>query len=395
MSSTQLNLSQNQSVSIPAGLKHEFVVVASQSAPSWGSNFIVRLTEKGFIHECVLAFNVNAISGYTDPSGITVTNQVPRLNSTPFWIQKIDICQSSEVIQTIYPDAAFLRQQLFTKEDDRLPENASQGIYSSTSNRRTMSIANSNWYLPLKTVFNESLLPILTEQQSVEIRIWLNPLANLVTTTGLTVTTLQAQINSCSAIVKMTKLPAPELAKEIQAFQTKPKHYRFFESRYVNGTAQAGTSSYSLPLTNIVGKVANIFFIVRPTASMSQDNVFSYTDIASFAILDGGSTNIVGGQDITSLYNRTVQSKHWNRSFYLMDAFNGTSNAYVFQYSFSLTPFDSINNGKSQSFRQFQGTEILKINFNSALASTYDITCYAQTMSYCEQSKQGIRKLYA
>jgi hypothetical protein len=51
---------------------------------------------------------------------------------------------------------------------------------------------------------------------------------------------------------------------------------------------------------------------------MTLDAAFLYTDIASFAILDGGSSNIVGGQDITSLYNRTVQAKSWNRSFYLI-----------------------------------------------------------------------------
>jgi hypothetical protein len=344
----------------------------------------------------ILAFNINAVGGYTETVvGNGLTNQTPRFCPSPFFIQKIDVVQSGECLQTIYPDSAFLRQQLFSKEDDRLQEGAAQGVYSSNSNRRNMSIVNSNWYLPLKTVFNESLLPILKIEQSVEIRVWLNPLANLITTTGLTVSSLTAPINSCSAIVKITKLPPAELAKELQALQLKPKHYRFFESRYVNGTAQAGTTSFSLPLTNIVGKVSNIFFVVRPTASMTLDNAFSYTDIASFSILDGGSSNIVGGQDITSLYNRTIQSKHWNRSFYLMDAFNGTSNAYVFQYSWSLQPFDSTNNGKSNTFRLFSGAEILRIQFNSSLAATYDITFFALTQNYVEQSKNGVRKIVA
>jgi hypothetical protein len=258
-----------------------------------------------------------------------------------------------------------------------------------------MSIVNSTWYLPLKTVFNESLLPILNTQQSVELRIFLNPLQSICTTTGLTVSSLTAPINNVAAICKMTKLPPTELAKEIQSLQLKPKHYRFFESRYVNGTAQAGTTSFSLPLTNIVGKVSNIFFVVRPTASMTLDAAFSYTDIANFSIVDGGSSNIVGGQDITSLYNRTVQAKHWNRSFYLMDAFTGTSNANVFQYSWSLQPFDSVNNGKSNTFRVFSGMEVLKINFVSSLPATYDITFFALTQAYVEQSKNGVRKIVA
>jgi hypothetical protein len=391
---TQLNLAQSQSLTIPQGLKHEFQIISSQSAPSWGSNFIIRLTEKAFIHQIVLAFNVNAVSGFTDSGTFGTTNQVPRFSPTYNWVQKIEIVQN-DVLATLYPDALFLSQQLFEKEDDRVFSNASSGIYSNTTNRRNMSIANSTWYLPLKTVFDQSLLPILTESQAVEIRVWMNPLANLITTTGLTVSSLSANINSCNAIVKLTKLPPAELAKEIQAFHMKPKHYRYYESRYASATAQSGVSTFTMPLTNIVGKVSSIYFIIRRTDSMTLDNAFSYVDINSFALLDGSSTNICGGADINSLYNRSVQAKHWNRSFYLLDAFNGTSSAFVFQYSFSLSPFNSTNGGQAQTYMEFNGTQLLKINFSSALSATHDITLFAQTACYVEQSKNGVRRFYA
>jgi hypothetical protein len=386
------NVSKTQSAGeLPVGLKHEFITVNSITAPSFGSNFTIRATEKGFIQDCTICFNVGAVSGYTG----TAVNVAPRFSPTPFWIQKCEIVQSGEVLQTIYPDAQWIRQQLFTKEDDRQVLNASSGIYSSQANRYSMAITTSNYFLPLRSLFNETYLPILTESHAVEFRIWLNPVAQLITTTGLTVTTIAAAINSASVILKMTKLPSDALQREIQTIAKIPKHLRFHESRYVNGVALSGTSSYTLPLTNIVGKVSNFFFVVRPTTGLTLDATFSYSDILNFAILDGGSTNVVGGQSITSLYNRTIMSQHWNRSFYMLDAFNGTSNSFVFQYSWSHNPFDATNNGKSQSFRQFMGSEVLQINWSSALGANMDITAFAMTQAYVELTPTSSKRIYA
>ena len=389
---SSFNTSKSQEIgSLPPGLKHEFLTVNSITAPSFGSNFTIRTTEKGYIQDATLVFNVGAVAGYTG----TNANVAPRFSPTHFWFQKIELVQSGEVIQVIYPDANWLKTQLYTKEDDRLVLNYASGIYSSQSNRYSMAITTSNYYLPLRSLFNETYLPILTDNQAIEFRVWMQPLANLVTTTGLTVTTLTSSINSCSVILKMTKLPSEQLAKEAQAIMKVPKHLRFHEARYVQGTALSGITSYTLPLTNIVGKVASMYFIVRPSASMTLDNVFSYSDILSFEIRDGGGTNIVGGQAIYSLYNRTIMSQHFNRSFYLLDVPSAISNSYVFQYSWSVNPFDATNNGKSQSYRTFQGSENLIINWSSALGANTDITAFFCTQCYVEQSGSGTKRIYA
>lgn len=128
-SKQNLNLGKSQITETPKDLVHQFLIVNSISAPAWGSNATIRITEKGYIHETVLAFNVNALTGWTETvGGNGALYNTPRLSPTQFWFQKIEIVQQDEVLQTIYPDVSFLRQQLFENEDDRLSENASQGI---------------------------------------------------------------------------------------------------------------------------------------------------------------------------------------------------------------------------------------------------------------------------
>jgi hypothetical protein len=239
------------------------------------------------------------------------------------------------------------------------------------------------------------MLPVLTEQHVLEFRVFLNPLANIATMTGLTVTTgPTASINSASLILKMTRLPPAILQKEISLLKA-PRHYRFHDYKPFNATALTGTSSITIPLTAVVGRVAGLFFICRPTASQTLDNAFSYTDIASFAVYSGGAENIVGGQLLASVFNRTVQAQHWNKSFYLYDQFSGVSNSFVFQYFWSHNPYEAINHGKSLSFRQFTGTETLTINFTGALAANLDVTGFALTETFVQQDMTTSRKIFA
>ena len=389
--SRQLNMSRTQNEgSLPADLKHEFVIVNAQSAPSWGGNYTIRCTEKGYILDAVLAFNINAVSGFTG----TATN-IPRFTPTDFFIQKIDVKQSGNIIQTIFPDANFIRKNLFSTEDDRLVLNYASGEYSSPASRFAMAATTSDYYLPLKSLFNETYLPILADNHAIEFQIFLAPLANVVTTTGLTVTALAANINNSSVILKMSKYSPQQIQGELNQIAKVPKHLRFHESREFSITAQSGVTSITIPLTNIQGKCSNMFFVMRPTTGLTLDNQFSYVNIKDFQVLDSGSTNIVGGQSITSLYNRTIQAQHWNRSFYLTDVLKSVSNAFVFQYAWSLSPYDAINSGKSLSYRVFNGSETLQINFTAALAATHEIRGYCYVQSYVELTSTSSQRIYA
>ena len=193
----------------------------------------------------------------------------------------------------------------------------------------------------------------------------------------------------------MSKYPTQQIQNELSMVMKLPKHLRFHESKEVVATALSGVSSVSIPLTQVVGKCSNMFFIVRPVSSTTGDNAFNFFDIKDFQVVSGGSANVVGGQSIASLYNRTVMAQHYNKSFYLADILKGVSNAFVFQYSWSLSPFDAINSGKSLSYRVFDGSEQLTINFNSALSGTYEIRGYFFCQAYIALTGSSSERIYA
>ena len=212
----------------------------------------------------------------------------------------------------------------------------------------------------------------------------MSPLSNVLTTdiSGGTLTSASCNINSCSAICRMTRM-TPELASATTTMLTKsPTTYLFSDVKYQSFVAQSGITTFTGILANITGRVQALYFVVRPTTGLTGDNAFSFTPISQFEIRDSGSTNIVGGSPLKSTFNQAIQSAAWLRTFYLNDSYTGVSNRYVYAYSFAISPLEDINVGRSSGgSRVFSGVESLLLTFNSALTSTYQIDCFAYLAS--------------
>ena len=103
------------------------------------------------------------------------------------------------------------------------------GLYSSASDRYTLSQTTSDYYLPLKCFLNATHIPIVSLGQMITMNIYMQPLANLTTTT-LTSGTLTSQsmtINSCSALCRVTKMPQ-ELVNNVTLQLQKNSHNLYF-----------------------------------------------------------------------------------------------------------------------------------------------------------------------
>ena len=141
-------------------------------------------------------------------------------------------------------------------------------------------------------------------------------------------------------------------------------------------------------LTPITGNLHYLFFTVRPTASLTGDSAFSYTAINNFAILDGTSSNIVGGQSIPSALALTIFNKHNIKSSYTSE-----TNANVYMWSFSASPVDSFQDGVELSTFRFNGNEQLQIQFTAPLAANVQVDVYAFVHATVEYSSSGVRKI--
>ena len=120
-----------------------------------------------------------------------------------------------------------------------------------------------------------------------------------------------------------------------QSIESRHHHFKFTELRYGTFIVASGVSSTSIVLSPITGNLHYLIFTVRPSASLSGDSLFSYTAITNFAILDGTSTNIVGGQSIPSTLALTIFNKDNIKLSYTSETAN---NANVKMWSFLCFP---------------------------------------------------------
>lgn len=368
--------------------KHEVIYTPAQSVPSFGSYYIIDFKEKNIkVHSIMLNYNVSPISNLSNGP---IANY-PRFTPVDFWHTRIEIIINNNIIDTLYPTLNFIERNLYELDDYRKIDNYASGNYLDGTNRSSLASYNSNYYFNLKTFFNQNHMALLTSSHDVQLRVYMNTLTNIVEQSTLTGTPI-ATINSCQLITKVTRLSQSDVQSHLGQMMKIPMHLKYHSTSYQPFTIQAGTTQANLILSSIVGKVSVLYFVINPSG-YNQSEYYNYTPLQQFAILDGASTNIVGGVDLLSNFNLLVQSKEWSKSSFLSESFAQLNNSYVYSYSFSVDPVKSYETGGDYTTRQFNGTEQLKLVFPSALGSTTQVDVYALLSSVVEQTHVSVQKL--
>ena len=386
-----LNVQASQHINIPH-MKHESIIVPSTSAPSWGGYFVIDFRERNCIlHDLVLQFNVSALTGYT---GTNATS--PRYTPAFFWFTRIEIVQNNNVIDTVYANQQFLMNQLYSNDEQRIIKNLSCGQYNNTTQRATLAASANTYYVDLWNYFQQTHVPILSQKDDVQIRVYMDTLANNAVTGTATVSTGPTSvINSCNLIAKVTRLQSADVANRIRSISMRPEHYKFNELRFGTFSVNAGVAQTSIVLTPLVGNCNFLIFTIRPTASISGEGYYNYTALSSYAILDGTSTNIVGGQNIPNAMALLYLGRNSSRSSYLAETALSTTNnnANVYIWCFSADCIETATTGVDMNTYRFSGNEQLQINFVSSLAAGVTIDVYAHMASVVEVSSNAVKKL--
>jgi hypothetical protein len=168
--------------------------------------------------------------------------------------------------------------------------------------------------------------------------------------------------------------------------------------------------------------VSYFFFTVRSVDKLTGDGAFTFLPISSWALLDSASTNVVGGQVITTDYSLRYLNKDWLASTYTTEIaydsdllpasqianlpaaaqtiFNTAqstgfknTNAYVYFYSFSADPHESHKSGNGYNHHVFKGNEQLQINFTNAPTTSVQIDLYAMVESVLESTHTYSKKI--
>lgn len=414
VNSKGLNVSHHQSHEIPH-MRNETILIPSTSQPNFGSYFIFDLKEKGcLLHDLGIEFITGPITG----QNLNTTTYTPRFAPAIFWFSRIEIVINSQVIDTIYPLNQFVHHQVFNDDVKRQLINQSMGAYDSVQQRFYKAAKNSRYHVNLFTLFNQAHIPLLFAKDDIQLRVYMETTTNIIVPDASQSTVCSTGPISANLIARVSKLHTAHTQSLIKAHQ-RPNHYKFLETRFGTFAVTSSSVNTSIVLTPIVGTVSYFFFVVRSANALSGDGNFNFLPISSWALLDATSTNIVGGQVITSDYSLRYLNKDWVSSTYTSEiAYDGDlintvglpsalqavlnagqntgikdTNAYVYFYSFSADPHESSKSGNGYNHHAFKGNEQLQITFTSAPSSSVQIDLYAAVESVLESSQSYSKKI--
>ena len=382
-----LNLRSSQAISLPGGQKHETLFVPTTSLPAWGTFYTIDIREKNII------LNNITLQMVISPVTSSTTAFTGYFSPAMYFFTRIEIFQSGNIIDTLLPNEQFLRTQMLDYDEVRYGSNAAMGLYSSTAQRTLLSsqTGTNTFYIPLKSYFDECKPSLLTDQHAIQIRVYMDNLANVFTVTAGTL--LSAPILSCTAICKVTRLDVNSAAARLQSMTMTPHHSIFHETRAGYFVIPAGTLSTNLVMAAIVGNVSHLLFVVR--SSSVNAGAWNYTQLQSFSILDSTSTNITGGVSLPSSLCANVLNRDWCKSSYYSEtsyasAVNNGANFYC--WSFSADPVSALGSGLALTSRKMTGNEQLVLTFPAALTAQVSVDVYAYVESILEMTPASVKK---
>jgi hypothetical protein len=322
----------------------------------------------------------------------TITGEA--INFVPFAlaIQKLDIVIGGNVIDTIYPAQNFLLQNLYNIDEDRVYVNNQMGNYSSVAQRNLMATQTSNYFVNLKTLFNQVHLTPLTPNHQTQLRVYMMNLQDCI---GYASGTPVATINSCNLIARVSRISPEAAQNKLLSISQQPAHNYFLESRFGLFQIPAGNSSSQIVLTPIVGSVAFLFFVVRNTTNVTQSLGYQYQPVTNWQLLGSSGENIVGGVALSSALCLQVLNQYWIESSFTSETSLGLTDnkANVYMWSYSADPITSMKNASQYSSRSFYGNEQLVIQWQNSLVNPVQVDVYAMCNSAIEFAPGYIKKL--
>ena len=362
-------------------MKHETVFIPSNTIPAWGSYITADIKEKNvLIHGVTIRINASPITG--------LTSGTARYTPATYWISRLELTINNVVIDTVYGFQQFLLNQMFNEDLKREYINNGMGDYRSVAERQVLASETNDYYIPLWSFFRQTHMPFIYPKDDVQLRIYFDTAANNMVSTVGAVGTMTSTLNSCQLLVSLSRLGTGTVANFRKELNRAPLDYQFTELRIGTYTVASGSTNTSIILSSLVGPVSFLYFVVRPSGAYG-DNYFKYLAIKDFAILDSGSTNIVGGQAIPSQLALTLYNRDWLSSSFTAE----TPSNNVYLYSFGASPSQTMWSGKIYNHHNFIGSEQLQINFTSALTSSVQIDIYAQVNAYIKSSATDVKKI--
>ena len=373
----------NQNSNSNQNLTHSFIQVMSTNQPSWGSIVYIDLnTPQYCVHECTLQFNLSGISNVSGGSqALTLPNLVPAFK----FFTNISITNNNNILDSYDWMSNYLMNQLYTSYEDIQFVNSGAGPYNSALVRYNMSNTNTTYQVPLKSFFSQLKPEILNNNGNLRIAISMESLSNIINT-GTLLGTPIVTINSISALFKVSKY-SDELANaKLQQLLRAPILKTYNTISYQPAIIPINTSTISISLSNFVSlNIQFIYFVIRPSASLTRSNAFNLTPITNFNIISSTGESLTSGV-ITSAQSLYIFNRSLTLGCFTTDQ-NGYGNVYTcFHTSDAISKITQM--GGVYGSKLYSGSESLVINMPITTAQM-NLDIYASTTSVFKQNQNS------
>lgn len=388
-----LNLSRHQTTRTPQKLVHDLLNLPSSTVPAWGSllTFDVKVKEI-LVHNLSILLALSALTGLS--GGVNT-----RLVCGYKMIERVEILINNVLVQNGNGDEQFINTQLFSTNEDRCLINSGVGAYNSVASRTAKSAVSSDWIINLKTLFDQCDVALLNDAHSIQVRVTLAPMANVIVASGGTGTGI-VSINQASLLVKCTRVPSDLAQNRIISMKSIPEHYLYHALIPATFNIQSGVSQSNITLSPINGNIAVFYFVVRNVIQTSNDDSLKFNKIKSFSISNSSGSNITTGQQISSEMSLSYLSPYWTESSYLSEQSAGASligsvvdnGANVYMWSFSSNPVRAMKTGARLTSHMFSGQETLTINWVTPLSNAVTVDVFTMREQYVALSSYKVDK---
>lgn len=379
------NLPISQSITLNSDVKHETLLIPSTSQPAFSGFFSIHLRERNvIIHNASLQFVLSNIGG---------TSIAGYFTPAYFFYTKIEILSGGVVLDTIYNTETFLRTNTLHQDEDRLSMNASAGMYNNIAQRTALSSTAlpNTFVVCLSSLIDQYRLNLLYNSHALEFRVYMDSLSNIFTlTTG---SNLSCTILSATLVAKITRLDQSSALEKMNSMSENPFDNIFHETLVSSSVVPLGLTTTTIVLNQFVGNLSHFIFTIRPLATASSGiGFYTFTQIASFALLDSGGSTISGTITgaLASTLNRDWIASSYNVENSLVPSLDSNANFYMWSHSPDVV--SALRNGLSLGSKRYTGSEQLVITFGSTLVAPVVVEVYGYREAFMETSLMGIKK---
>ena len=307
------------------------------------------------------------------------------------WLNRlIEVSIGSELVASIYPEAAYINGLLHKTTEDKFKTLVASGN-DTLAHRQTRAAAGQTLYLDLSIPFIQKYGHLAASHSAqLRIKIFHSDLSSVIQTDGTapvcSISSVALHVsgrqyidqNSVTALVQMQR----KLGKVSQ---------RFLDVVQQQFLINSGSTSYTLQMTNLVGLFDHLYFVVRAAASTGTP--LANAPDAFLAVQSFNMKDSAGNLTICEMPSGYALGPYLNK-YVIGDATDiasglGSVQKFVYPIFFGSRPFEAISKGTNHGFIKLDGLSKLQLTFGAAIGANYTIDVVGRVWSDISMDASG------